>query len=474
MSAESMRNSLDERAPNSPPPVPWQRPTTVSVDPELLRWRAEMLLDEMMLGGVDVAASAPTSTNHREATAAPRIVAGDGWMPDDADATSGGHASATVKQNGKYPHATTVAEAPIQPESRTEERRSDRPEAPTTAPHFSHPANAEPGKQAEPQKWLFSAEERYEQLARTQQSATPATNGADGDSHSLPGQIWMGDDTNGASPSTPSTNGAGHSESPTATHDAVRRVSTQYVGVMSTANMGARRSNLLPRMSAANVDVLQREIYTLQHELDTILPAGHESNKRARHLLEKAQTILQMDGMRSAEVEYYLQQVRTIFQRIRQTIDWSSLYRNRLTVYLSAWLMLAILVVLARYLYQAAMEEFAGFAFSLTTGSIVLQHLATVLTAFFAGALGGALGALINLQRQSHMAQGFIDRKFGLRGLILPLMGAVVGLLLYLPLGLLFFAFGLDPSQNLFFSTVPPLLAFLFGISQESLYGTRE
>jgi hypothetical protein len=227
-------------------------------------------------------------------------------------------------------------------------------------------------------------------------------------------------------------------------------------------------------MSTANVDALQREIYTLQHEIERVLPAGHESNKHVRHLLEKAQAILQHDPTRSAEVEYYLQQVRTIFPRVQQTIDWSSLYRNRLTVYLSAWILLALLIVVARYLYQAPIENFVGTLVGLTPDGLTLQHFSTLLATFFAGALGGALGALVNLQRQSHMPHGFIDRKFGLRGLILPLMGAIVGLLLYLPLGLLFFVFGLDPAQNLLFSSIPTLLALFFGVSQESLYGTRE
>jgi acid stress-induced BolA-like protein IbaG/YrbA len=273
----------------------------------------------------------------------------------------------------------------------------------------------------------------------------------------------MGEDVNNA----PFSNGSGH-------HESVRRVSTQFADVMSVANRGAKRSNLLPRMSAANVDALQREIYTLQHEIDRVLPTGHEANKHVRHLLDKAQTILQHDPTHSAEVEYYLQQVRTIFPRVQQTIDWSSLYRNRLTLYLGAWVLLALLVVVARYLYQAPIETFVEAFAGLAADSLMLQHFNTLLATFFAGALGGALGALVNLQRQRHMPHGFIDRKFGLRGLILPLMGAIVGLLLYLPLGLLFFVFALNPAQNLLFSTVPVLLAFLFGISQESLYGTRE
>ena len=67
--------------------------------------------------------------------------------------------------------------------------------------------------------------------------------------------------------------------------------------------------------------------------------------ERSRHLLQKAQSILQSDPSRSAEVDYYLQQVRRIVQRTRQTAAWSNVYRNRLNVYLGGWILLGLVVL---------------------------------------------------------------------------------------------------------------------------------
>jgi len=166
--------------------------------------------------------------------------------------------------------------------------------------------------------------------------------------------------------------------------------------------------------------------------------------------------------------------VRTIFQRVQQTLDWSNLYRSRLSLYLISWIGLALLVLVGRYLYQVRLEGWLVNARLLAGDGWAIHHIVTGLAAFFSGGLGGAVGALFNLRRQSRMPHGFIDRKFGLRGLILPLIGAIVGGILYLLIGALYVAAGINPAQDLLFSTAPAVLAFAFGVSQESIYGTRE
>ncbi len=172
-------------------------------------------------------------------------------------------------------------------------------------------------------------------------------------------------------------------------------------------------------------------------------------------------------------MEYYLQQVRTIFQRVQQTMRWSSTYRNRLLVYLTAWLCLSAITMVARYLYAAPLERFMVNVSGLPAEHFVMKQFLTTATALFAGAFGGAWGALINLWQQNRQQYGFIDRKYGLRGLILPMMGAMVGLLLCLLMVTPFVLSGIDLSQQLLLGSLPALLAFLFGLAQESIYGIR-
>jgi hypothetical protein len=460
---------------------------SAKTDLELLRWRAEVLMDEMMLGGVDFAANGPTSVS---ASSAARRVAleSEGLARESArnavDAAYIAHHRDGPDKRQDSAYAGPISAAMMkstyvdtsQRDARREQSRASSALTPASgpSPQVSHELES-----YESQPWVASAEERYRQLVRPQPASVEQSTVVKGDgagaSLGVP-TIWQDGDT----PHPPGANGHGafnhDNDLPTvtATATAVRRSAPQFGGSMSNLGGNGRRSNLLPRLSTADVEALQHEIFALQNEIDHILPIGHDSNKRVRHLLERAQAILQQDAMRSAEVEYYLQQVRTIFQRVQQTVDWSSIYRNRLFVYLTAWLLLSGIVLVACYLYQDLIENFVALISTLAMDGLILQHLLTAIATFFAGTLGGALGTLANLQHHNRLPHGFIDRKFGLRGLILPFMGGIIGLLCYTPIGLLFSLLGLNPSRNILLSVFPVLLAFIYGVSQESIYGTRE
>jgi hypothetical protein len=212
----------------------------------------------------------------------------------------------------------------------------------------------------------------------------------------------------------------------------------------------------------------------LQTEIEQALPAGHESRERALRLLQKAYTILHDDPSRSAEVDYYLQQVRTISQRVQETLHWSTLYHSRLNLYLAAWTTLSMIVITARYVYYDGLATVIANLSNadLATGSLLPYNLLTLVTAFFGGALGGALGAFINMRYSTQSKLGFFDRKYSLRGLILPLIGGIVGLVLCLLLGLVYYLFQTDPAIYWLLGALPALLAMGFGIAQEFIYGT--
>ena len=89
-------------------------------------------------------------------------------------------------------------------------------------------------------------------------------------------------------------------------------------------------------------------------------------------------------------------------------------------------------------------------------------------------ALGGAVGGLVNLQRYLAHGVGFIDRKYSLRGLILPIMGMLGGALIFGLLSGLFWMFGISLNSSWLLELVPALLAFGLAFAQESIYGTRE
>jgi hypothetical protein len=258
-----------------------------------------------------------------------------------------------------------------------------------------------------------------------------------------------------------------------APESAVRNDPAQFVSAMSVMGNGKKRSTLLPRSSELDIDTLHREISDLHGQIAALLPVGNETSERARHLLDKAYSILQSDPSRSAEVEYYMQQVRTIVQRLHQARQWSDLYRQRLHVYLWGWLGLSAVMLVGRFVFQTDLEQALVWLFVVDMDSLLIAHWATFVGTAFAGSLGGAIGALYTMQTHARGEHSFFDRKYGLRGLILPLMGAIVGAVGYLFFGLIFALVGIDPSQSLTAAIMPTMAALAFGFSQESIYGTR-
>ena len=232
------------------------------------------------------------------------------------------------------------------------------------------------------------------------------------------------------------------------------------------------RSALLPRAGESNTAALAQEIHTMLGEIAATLPDSHDAAARGRTLLHKAQQILQSDPQRTAEVDYYLQQVRRILQRARQRQSDSALYRRWLTLYLCGWAGLAGLTLLSRYLFQGEWLNFLADFFWTGTDTPWVQYGPLVLGASLAGALGAACGALLTMQRHAARAYGYFDRKYGLRGLLLPLLGALLGLLPALLWAGSCFWLGLAGTE-LWVGLLPALLAWMLGFAQEWLYGAR-
>lgn len=497
-------------------------------NPELLQWRANVLLDEMMLGAVDIAASdvvaAPARTVRNGAAADdrsdesasrssssaeeakppvhPTSYANGGYQeehyslgadehtdrlapndPQDEWARPSWHfAEPTVSAATKSPTSTTpsaravalqehtrhhqtsptatppVSNRPAYPNSAGADLRTTAvgapPPRPTAPPPKPVPGKSEPSKkEAEP--WVFAAEQRYQQIAARHQATAPDATAGNNQAAWVDPVDALFDDF---AANDYGLNGANRG--------------AQRNGQRITQS--GRRSNLLPRMSNLDPRALQQEMVMLQTEIEQALPAGHESRERALHLLQKAYTILHADPSRSAEVDYYLQQVRTIGQRVQETLHWSNLYHSRLNSYLSAWTALSLIVITARYVYHDGLVNTIGNLTGVDAAvSLVPHNLLTVLVAFFGGALGGALGAFINMRQYAQAKQGFFDRKYSLRGLILPLIGGIVGLILCLFFGLFYYLFNADPATNMLLGALPALIAFGFGVAQEFIYGTR-
>ncbi|MBE2238405.1 MAG: hypothetical protein IAE81_11475 [Caldilineaceae bacterium] len=410
--------------------------TAVDESADALRRRADALLDEMMLNGVDIAGG--------DATHEPSFLSGEAL---DATYING------FTENGIHQHEPMIGQgsalyAEEQPRAEREDARPMENLAASDSALSASPAWRQPHPESlfapipddQPQRdaQLTPAEARY---------ARPASPPAD----------------------YAATLGNGH---PPQGSSAVRRQSASLASTMTVGGRANLRSTLLPRAIEVDVDTAAQEITALLSEISATLPVGNEAAERGRHLLNKAQNILQNDPSRTAEVDYYLQQVRRIVQRTRQTNTYSTLYHRRLILYLAAWAALAITVLAARYLLQAELLALLEEFFWTDGDAPWVQYGPMVIDAFFAGALGAALGVLLNMRRHAAKEYGYFDRKYGLRGLLLPLLGAVFGLLLALLWTTACRFLGLD-GANFWVGLLPALAAFVAGFGQEWLYGAR-
>lgn len=429
---------------------------------ELLRWRADMLLDEMLLGGAEIGGGQRANGTHVNGTHS------NGTYANGAHSSSlnGSHDPANA-------HVSTYGSPPVNngnsasyPSMSSYGGSNSSQAEQTTSPHASfdsanrtlnQPSPSQNGTTASPEKTnttapqplLVSAEQRY---ARTVQPAPLAASDPNQSVFTQSTAEETGEQSAGLGP--------------------VRR-STTAAGAMSVANRGSKYSTLLPRESSPDPETLFREITALGNQISTEIPAAHESRERAQKLLDKANTILQSDPLRSAEVGYYLQQVRSMIDRLRQNLSYSALYQRRLQTYLFAWLALALVTIVGCMLYGRNLIDLLMMIANVKDGSLLSQHLVALLLTLFAGGLGGALGALWSMRNQSKQEFFFLDRKFSLRSMILPVTGFIAGILIYLLLGLIYWGFGLDPSHNLAIAFIPMLLTFGLAWSQEIVFGVR-
>jgi|GEM_PF-5148315 len=475
-------------------------------NPEMLRQRAEILLDEMMPGNVannqfDSNQPAPSYTQNSQTSVSPNM----SYSDDETIALSPTHFDTTTHPEQSH------TDSNVQPHQ-TESNRINE-EVPIATPMQNNP-------------WLFSAAERYRQNGYIS-SPPPSSNGTSGNSvyhndidHN---SIQPSYNTQDASTSHSSTSINGNhpnqiaapplsSPPPNGTfqpmpglgpvtrqaiepkiseHEPELEAAEMRVGSaipnlngnnlngqfnnknLSTKKLNPKNSNLLPRMSVVNIQSLQKEVLALEEEIDLIVPSSHPSNDRAHHLLHKAYTILQNDIERSAEVEYYMQQVRSIIQRTRQMDRSSKTYNRNLTLYLSAWFLLALIVLAASYLYRIDIELWALQAFNIGSGNSIFQHLVAFSVTISAGVLGSAVSALYNMYNYSQQTFGLFDRKYGLRGLLLPIIGIFFGTFIYVLWALAGNFLQIDNNLNLFAGTLLASISFLFGMSQETIYGTR-
>ena len=489
--------------------------------PELLRWRADILLDEMMLGAVDAGgagshdartvqvnddrADADTA-NHGEASYPERY---DNGTLRSADQAMPGHStppdsSAGRADAGYSPPAETAPPHDAAPpygvpresvwgseawSDNTPDRDSGRDVyapsdrgAQVPPPFYSPPADTYDDHHADRYRPHAGADYGAAEYGDPGYGARNVQPEADVDYRA---RSYTAAEPRDASVRPPYGAAPRPAADAPASGDALLRPPTAtargYVQEESDRAMSRpsrrddrtnRRSNLLPRMSETDVAQLRQEMTQLTTDVERMLPAGHDWYTRSDHLLSRADHILRTTPERSAEVEYYLQQVRGIIQRAQQTNAASHAYRRRLVFYHFTWLMLACIGLATFVLYRQPFTAWVVATTGRPADGLLAAHVAAFVATLAAATLGAALGGLWNMQRYVSLARGFFDRKYGLRGLLLPLFALLAAVVIYALFALLCWLLGVNPAQQPLWVIIPAAAAFAAGFGQEHVYGT--
>jgi hypothetical protein len=422
--------------------------------PELLRWRADILLDEMMLGAVDIAAGRPEVASPDIATpVTPTTDFPTDNLATDSGAFEGGPRPPDVDRRSFVDDGAPSRKRVADPDPWLAGDASSRdwlgrsvPQAPA-AQGSQAPHSQTPNSQVQDYRPEASGEAQSGNSGRMLRPPSASAALADAQAES----------TDALEPSA---------------SDGRAGVAAWRVGTSEQSDSKPDlRSNLLPRESQFDARSHFHEIDRLEAEVAATLPTEHEWSVRSRHLLAKATDILQNSPERSAEVDYYLQQVRSILERAQQTYQWSLVYAKRLKLYLGSWALFSIVMITACLLYAGPLAEAIVNWFPAVTDYGAQNLIASIITVF-AGTLGASAGALRNMVVYRSAGRGFVDRKYSLRGLLLPMMAGFFGFMVYLLFGIIFYFADINPVQNLLVVGVPVLLALAFGLVQESLYGT--
>lgn len=217
------------------------------------------------------------------------------------------------------------------------------------------------------------------------------------------------------------------------------------------------------------VYAMEEEIGQLYAEVNHLLSAQREITGHALALLREAHEILRTDPARLVRARYNLRQVRTILERAKESRRQSARYAFKVVLYLALWLsgVAAAGVILLLYRRETA----SVLAVLLGTTSPSLKHAQPFLWTLLAGAGGGVLSGVADLTAHLRAHQDF-DRQVALRFYIQPVMGLVLGALLYPGLVFLSLLLGQDLAAGEMTRLLPIFAALCAGLWQQWVYAT--
>ena len=220
-------------------------------------------------------------------------------------------------------------------------------------------------------------------------------------------------------------------------------------------------------VTATDVQVVEDEIVSLYKSINRVMQSRRENTGHALSLLREAREIILAEPQRIERAEYNIQQARQILDRATVTRR-----RSRLLALRTVWRLVLWIAVLgglgaALYLFPQTVDEIVAVGAARVGWSTTL--IPPALWAVVGGGAGGCLGTVSFLVERMRVHQEF-DDLFILRSTIQPLMGVVLGLLVFGLSAFIFSSLGTSINVHPVTTFLPAAIAFPIGLWQEYVY----
>jgi len=222
--------------------------------------------------------------------------------------------------------------------------------------------------------------------------------------------------------------------------------------------IAARVSRYVGRERRENLDTEIEHLYT---QVATELSTNKDDAEFALKILSEAQDIILEDTRQYDEALYRVAVVKTMLARKQNLRRWSYTYGMGVFVYAVVWLGLFIFGFLSTDFLNTIMGE-SG------------EGLTTLRSAWFsalAGGIGGIIGIFYSLYWHVAMKQDF-DRQYVMYYLVQPIMGFILGALIYFIVlaGYLIFNLNTPTDSPDTITSIALVLGFIAGFRQRVVF----
>ncbi len=227
------------------------------------------------------------------------------------------------------------------------------------------------------------------------------------------------------------------------------------------------RFEVAPESLSAEAQLIEEEIAGLYEAIDRFRETRRENTGHALSLLREAREIISGQPQRIERAQYNIQQAKQIIERAKLSRSRSRGIAFRTFGLLILWLAGLGGLGAALYLYPLDVNEIIGLISSNMGWNT--SHYYPLLWTVATGGIGGCLGAISFLFERMRVHEEF-DRQYILRSMIQPLMGIVLGLIVYGLLVALFNSLDASIIGHPVTTYLPAALALPIGIWQVYVY----